>query len=633
MRRTLKFICCLFIMACNVTLYGQPVYTSINYAVPNDTFLVTRYTSALINTLPVSQTGENFNWNFNTMGGSSQAVYRYKTADNSGYRESFVASCILGGGNIFSCYIQWYNLTNQARRIPDNMDLWQFELQNITELEHITTAHLQVSLMGATINLNNVLIPMVITYDAPDVIYHFPLTYNQSDSSLYNFTIDLTPLQQNLVYKAHRKRINQTDGWGSLQTPYATYPNTIRMKTILEYHDTAIYNGIVYPLTFNEIKYQWISPSKGIPVLAFSGYLQFGIPVYSRAEYIDTVRCFNPMVSFVPLPVSPYINPETGFADVHFYNSSTNCNIYNWNFGDSLSAGNISHQSSPDFSYSKQGIYTVKLTGCNTVCSPVKCDSAFFYVVVRDTVHAVADFTMVTDTLCQGETAYFTSLSQNADSLVWIFNNQEYQYGSFVYYQCNETGLLEVKHMAINQYGTDSVIKYIFVNPAPLAIAGIDTTIFKGDTIQLNGTGNENDSFLWSPGRFLSCTQCQSPVAFPDSTCMYYLHTEGVCGIATDSLLITVVDTSSNDIRRITLSGKMIFQDISNTKLQIRLPGRSHYIISIVNILGRNVFFREGQSSDEFTVIETGNLYPGQYFITIKIPSLNHEYYGTFIKQ
>ena len=68
-----------------------------------------------------------------------------------------------------------------------------------------------------------------------------------------------------------------------------------------------------------------------------------------------------------------------------------------------------------------------------------------------------------------------------------------------------------------------------------LVDAGDDVQICQGDTVQLSATGA--NSYEWMPAAGLSCTNCPDPLAFPDSTTMYYVM--GNDG-STDSVLVTV---------------------------------------------------------------------------------------------
>ena len=79
----------------------------------------------------------------------------------------------------------------------------------------------------------------------------------------------------------------------------------------------------------------------------------------------------------------------------------------------------------------------------------------------------------------------------------------------------------------------------ITVYPTPWADAGIDGSVFIGESIQLNGTGN--GSFEWTPHKWLDFPFSNSPQSTPDSSIWYTLTvttTEGCT--AYDSMYIKV---------------------------------------------------------------------------------------------
>ena len=75
----------------------------------------------------------------------------------------------------------------------------------------------------------------------------------------------------------------------------------------------------------------------------------------------------------------------------------------------------------------------------------------------------------------------------------------------------------------------------------PYAVAGVDTIIWRSDTIQLNGFLGVN--YSWTPGYALSCTTCSNPYAWPDSDVTYYLTIGDSIGCLTyDSVHVMVRD-------------------------------------------------------------------------------------------
>jgi gliding motility-associated-like protein len=74
--------------------------------------------------------------------------------------------------------------------------------------------------------------------------------------------------------------------------------------------------------------------------------------------------------------------------------------------------------------------------------------------------------------------------------------------------------------IAYNQYDCSSTASTIItVNPKPVATASGGTTICVGDTTQITATGGV--TYLWSPGKTLSDSTLQNPLAFPTDTTTY----------------------------------------------------------------------------------------------------------------
>lgn len=121
----------------------------------------------------------------------------------------------------------------------------------------------------------------------------------------------------------------------------------------------------------------------------------------------------------------------------------------------------------------------------------------------------------------------------------------------YSYYWSDSSTSAGISHLDTGTYGitatdahgcsiTDSVT--ITEPPkAPYAVAGVDTLIWKYDTIQLNGfLGAE---YSWTPNFNLSCINCSNPYAWPDTNVTYYLTITDTIGCLTyDSVRIFVRD-------------------------------------------------------------------------------------------
>ncbi|MEP7165723.1 MAG: choice-of-anchor L domain-containing protein [Ferruginibacter sp.] len=86
---------------------------------------------------------------------------------------------------------------------------------------------------------------------------------------------------------------------------------------------------------------------------------------------------------------------------------------------------------------------------------------------------------------------------------------------------------------------TDSVT--VFVNPAPDANAGADSTICFGGSTQLSGSGGVD--YIWSPVTYLSATNVSNPLVTKPATITYYLSVtdaNGCTSLSKDDVKVTV---------------------------------------------------------------------------------------------
>jgi gliding motility-associated-like protein len=76
--------------------------------------------------------------------------------------------------------------------------------------------------------------------------------------------------------------------------------------------------------------------------------------------------------------------------------------------------------------------------------------------------------------------------------------------------------------------------------PLPVIDAGADRQICRGTPVQLTATGASQ--YLWSPAAGLSCNNCATPLASPDSSALYYLEGTDLNGCQNrDSVRVAVV--------------------------------------------------------------------------------------------
>jgi|GEM_PF-7009111 len=117
--------------------------------------------------------------------------------------------------------------------------------------------------VGQGITVNS--IPLPFLYDDADIMYKFPVHYGGVDSSESGFAVNLAGIG---YYGSHKKRVNYTDGWGTLITPFGSFP-VLRVKTIIEQTDSLYIDtlGFGFSIPRNSVEYKWLGNGFGRPLL------------------------------------------------------------------------------------------------------------------------------------------------------------------------------------------------------------------------------------------------------------------------------------------------------------------------------------------------------------------------------
>ncbi|MBL0308342.1 MAG: PKD domain-containing protein [Bacteroidetes bacterium] len=523
---------CLFLLLFGFVQYGeaQISYASTNFASAGDTFLLSRAKLDSLGSANFAQTGANFNWNYSALRPLLQSTDRYIGAATTGYRASFVASCIAGGGGVVACNTQWNNLVNLGHRSLDSIQLGTFSFSDVVQHYNKTGALLPANVLGMTLGLNGINIPMTVPYQRPDSILRFPLTYNKRDSCISKYSIDLTAQGVRFIYKATAKRVNHIEGWGPLTTPYKNYASTLKLKSTITNTDTVIVNGTAIPVpVVVKIEYSWFELNNKRPVMKVLGSVASGATVYSHIEYIDTARCLNPVAASNKTPLVPYLNTTTGSVSVDFNNMSINASQYQWNFGDAASGAlNTSTSSDPSHSYTIAGTYSVQLISCNNKCQPFQCDTVTIPLTILDSTNVVANFSYYPLQPCAGDTVKFNNQSLNATNYQWNFGDNTSSVQTNPEKAYSNPGTYDVTLIAINGTSRDTLKQQIAVLGVPAAAftpAG-NFNFCKNDSVYLNASGG--NYYQWSDGSV-------SPILKVKATGIYFVKAFNNCGVSTSA--------------------------------------------------------------------------------------------------
>ena len=276
--------------------YAQITISQADFANPGDTVLMS---DAKVNQLlSYHTTGANTTWDYSTLQYNGQHVdtfFKETSAD---------AFYILYFSNVsFNSHRSNMFITNGVT--GPILPLIPLTITNTQNFLYKSSSQFVDQGFGAQING----LPLPIAYSHPDVLYNFPVLFGNADTSTSGYSI---PLPGVGYYGYEQTRTNTVDGWGTLITPWDTFP-VLRVLSEITSFDTFYINtisaGIKIP-RFKQRQYKWIANKEQEPVLQINTQVLFlNIEVISNIVYRDSFHV--PPVA----PVSGIQDPATtGFA-------------------------------------------------------------------------------------------------------------------------------------------------------------------------------------------------------------------------------------------------------------------------------------------------------------------------------
>ncbi|MDX1906358.1 MAG: PKD domain-containing protein [Bacteroidia bacterium] len=552
---------CFLLAFLPLIIRAQAIYNAADYAAIGDTYLYSQ--TGTFTGVNFSQTGAGFTWNYSTLTPASQSSREVLAPNSAGYYLTYLAACAFGGGNPFACNTQWNNLTDLAIQDLDNLNLGFISFSNIVTHYRKTNTALDATVLGLSAGVGGVNVPYAVAYTIPDTVLRFPLTYLDQDSSRSRWAVDLSATGTNLGYRSSQRRTYTVEGWGSLTTPFQTYPNVLKIKTIIERRDTLVQNGnlTALPLT-RAVTYAWWTPGSGQPVMEASGNILAGQEIITTVRYEDIQQCLPPQAQFFPLPPATILDPVLGTALIGFNNLSNNGTDYTWSFGD----GTTSTQESPTKIYTAAGVYQVTLIVCNANCNPVQCDTATFPVTIIDTT-AVLALPVVPPATCTGAPVPVANFSVNATQYAWDFGDGFTSADSVPQHAYTTPGTYTITLIASGNGNTDTATATITVSPPPAPDLGPDQFITTQQSVTL------------SPGTFAvyfwSTNQLSASISVTGAS----------LGTGVHPISVTVTDTSgctASDTVLITVTPATGINPLLNMGIQLT-PNPAHTYVTLTS--------------------------------------------------
>lgn len=363
---------------------AQITYESADFSGVDESYILTNATG--FTGLNFAQTGANFNWNYNTLQTGSQVAFSYQNPNTAGYKLIWCLTNFF----VFNCNAQFNANFSHAQVQLDGLEFNGFALENVVEHSRLSSSTFENRMRGLTATFQGQSVPVAVDYDDPDELLNFPLIFGNSNVNTGHFLVELTDFNVPFSYDLTTQRTNTVEGWGALTTPFATFPNVLKLKTVLQQTELISIQGTQIPLNTTRIIYQWFDKAYGIPVLRAEGVQVFGNFIPTSVTYIDTPQCLEPTADFLSFG-SPY-NADTSSALVAFSSGGSNYDTATWDFGDGTTGSglNVLHE------YNCPGTYQVSLTVQNSICSPVTSAAVSLPVIVEDPQNLLTNTVTVT---------------------------------------------------------------------------------------------------------------------------------------------------------------------------------------------------------------------------------------------
>lgn len=261
---------------------------------------------------------------------------------------------------------------------------------------------------------------------------------------------------------------------------------------------------------------------------------------------------------------------------VFFQNLSNNGDSYNWSYGD----GNGSSDTSPSYTYSERGTYSVTLTASNN-CGSNQTNSEVIISILP-----VASFTSSSTLGCARHTVNFTNTSSEGNSYLWEFEggnpatsvveNPIVEYGT--------EGIYGVSLTVTNAFGTDqsNINNFIIVEDVP--IVDFSHTNDAG-TVTFTNMSTNSDTYIWLFGDGTNSNQI-SPT-----------HTYGDPG----SYTVTLVAT--NDCGQNQITSEIIAEILPEASFFNSTPSgcATHQVTFTDTSTGADAFFWEFEGGNPST--------------------------------
>lgn len=380
--------CLLILLGCTLLpgfLGSQQIYQSTDFGGPGTQYLYNRLYGFSQDSL-LLKSGPDVTWDLSAYGQLQTHSSRIVTPSQAFDFTTFILICGLSGISTFDCSSIWA-ATQQTWLLKDTLTLFQFELADLQRYQRKTNDRLLENFFGFKVDLGGLATSAVIVYQHPDTILHFPVMYGDQFTSHTNWALDLTPTGQNVQYQSNQNRETHIDSWGTLVTPFQTFHQVIRMRSLVHRQDSITTDSFAGPLSLTQVEYMWLDTNYALPVLTAKGIVTDSAEILTSVEYLYDKTCDEPTWT-VSTDGNVFYLDSTGSVTITFTIQDGNADEYLWDWGNGkfeYTTGSVSH------TFTAADGYSVGVTGCMYNCLPEgSCAFAIVDFEILDTLSSVS---------------------------------------------------------------------------------------------------------------------------------------------------------------------------------------------------------------------------------------------------
>lgn len=288
--------------------------------------------------------GGSQSWDFSTLKSNGSALYEYLSANKTPYA--------------------FYFFGQIGQKTADSIGAGPFLFKDIYSFYTKSSTVFKTEGLGYQYSG----FPLAAKYTDDDEIYSFPLEYNDSDVSTFRFVFSI-PGQTAISFIQGGKRTNVVDAWGSIKTPYKTYTDVLRVKTIVDEVDTIVSPLGKTPIPRKQVLYKFLATTERIPVLEVVGTENAsGVFTPTVINYRDKYQSTGGNTNFLTANFAVDKTKGEVRKDTFYFDNLTVpfSTSYQWEITPSTGVTYVNNtdntSQTPSVVFNNAGTYSVKLT-------------------------------------------------------------------------------------------------------------------------------------------------------------------------------------------------------------------------------------------------------------------------------